>query len=95
MVDETNNPGSRTDGKYYIFGATVIDSNDLDGFGKIKDDDDHNERKFNTKKHLRNDVLDEIREYCPRLYAVTVKIPRSKKWNHRNNRMFTGTHSTL
>jgi len=83
LVDETNNPGSRTDGKYYVFGATVINSDDVDDFGNIMNDGSGKERKFRKHKKLRECTLDRVNEYDPTIYAVSVVIPRRKRWNEK------------
>ena len=84
LVDETGDLGSRVHGSKYIIGATVLKNDQVDRFGKIMDEifkSEKEEPKFhNVRDPLRREVLDEISKMNPRIYIVTIRKPRFKKW---------------
>lgn len=83
MIDETNSPGSRKDGKQYVLGATAVDVDKLDEFNDITEKRyKGRELKFRKQPRHRKNVLKEMSELDTRTYAVTVEIPPDElKWD--------------
>ena len=87
MIDETNDLGSCEHGDEYILGATVIGFEFMDSFAELASKNYHGkELKFKDNPELREKMLKGIREFNPRVYAVTVKKPKFKKWNNEEQR---------
>ena len=87
MLDESNDPGSRLHGVYYILGATAVDSNKMNEFTKIAEKRyEGHELKFKDYSEYRHEILNEISELKVRLYAVTVRKPLFRKWNSEEQR---------
>jgi len=84
LVDETNDPGSRTYGPKYIIGATVIRSEQVEKYGEIIEKrftNSKKEPKFRkSKDRMRKSILCDISGLDPHIYAITIRKPLFIKW---------------